>query len=293
MNKKKIVVAISIAFISIASIITEACKKTQLTDADVQTVTDNVTAQGISQEIQNLAEQAHSLGKSGTIGMRATSDFDILSACAIVKDDSSNTNIIPDTMRINFGTSPCICHDGKYREGEIIIYYTGKFRNAGAAINIYFNNYAVGSTATDLYQISNSSHKNITNNGMNTNGLMNWTINSTINITKPNGGGTIAYTDAITRTQTAGNTAYITSANKYDLNGTSNGTAANGTSFSAQTASGNDLIKDMSCTDFFTQGELDVTPSSSGAIAINFGTGSCDNSATLTRGSHTTTITLH
>ncbi len=275
------------------SLISVACKKSQLTDAETQTVTDNINAEGISQEIQNLAEDAHSLGKAGNFGMRISNATSILSTCATVRDDSLNNFTIPDTMIINFGTTPCVCHDGRYRQGKIVVYYTGKYRNGGAAINSYFNNYAVGPTASDLYQIDNSSTKNITNNGINSNGLMNWTINTSLKIVKPNGGGTITFTENKTRVQTAGNPDVMTSANKYDIAGSSSGTASNGSGFSAQTASSNDLIKDMSCNKLFVQGELDVTPTGSSMIAVTFGTdGTCDNTATATRGGHSTSITL-
>ncbi len=293
MSSKRIFTMLCMIAVITVSLISAACKKSQLTDTETQTVTDNINAEGISQEIQNLAEQAHSLGLAGNFGMRISNDAGILSACTIVKNDSTNTFTIPDTMVINFGTTPCVCHDGRYRQGKILVYYTGKYRNGGATINIYFSNYAVGPTASDLYQIENSSTKNITNNGINSNGLMNWTISTSLKIVKPNSGGTITFTENKTRAQTAGNPDIMTVANKYDISGSSSGTASNGSGFSAQTATSNDLIKDMSCNKLFVQGELDVTPTGSSMIAVTFGTdGTCDNTATATRGGHSTSIML-
>jgi hypothetical protein len=290
MNSKHLFIALCIAGLAGITMFSTSCKKVKasISDTEASAAADNVTADGTSQETQNLAEQAHTLGASG---MRLSSANDMLSACAVITIDSSNTGSIPDTMTITFGSSPCLCHDGRYREGTMVVTYTGKYRNPGAVIDIHFNNYAVGPTATDLYSIGNTSTKHIVNNGYNSSGFMSWNVTSTMYITKP-AGGTISYTDTKVRTQIAGNPTAHSWTNKFDISGTASGTAANGMAFTASTASGKDLIRDMSCPKHFTQGELDITPSGASTIAIDFGNGACDNSATITRNGVTRTITI-
>ncbi len=290
MQNKHLFIALCIAGLAGITMFTTSCKKVKasISDTEASAATDNVTADGTSQESQNLAEQAHSLGAAGASGMRLADANNLLSACATITIDSMGTT---DTMTIDFGSAPCICHDMRYREGKMIVSYTGKYHTPGAVIDIHYNNYAVGPTATDLYSIGNSSTKHIVNNGFNGSGFMSWNVTSSMYITKP-AGGTITYNESKIRTQIAGIATSYSSTNKFDISGTATGIAANGTSFSAATASGKDLIRDMSCRKHFTQGELDITPSGASTIAIDFGNGACDNIATVTRNGVTRTINL-
>ena len=290
MNSKHLFIALCFAGLAGATLFTTSCKKVKssISENEVSAATDNVTADGTSQESQNLAEQAHLLG-NGSASLRLADANNLLSSCATITIDTLGTT---DTMTIDFGSTPCMCHDMRYREGQMIVSYTGKYHSPGAVIDIHYSNYSVGPSATDLYSIGNSSNKHIVNNGFNGSGFMSWNVTSSMSITKPAGGGTITYNESKVRTQIAGIATSYSSTNKFDISGTASGTAANGTAFTASTASGKDLIRDMSCRKHFTQGELDITPSGASTIAIDFGSGTCDNQATITRNGVTRTITL-
>ena len=290
MNHKKVIVAICMIALTSSNLFFTACiKKNKLTDAEISAVQDGSTADGTSQETQNLAEQAHTFGAPG---MRLMNNAGMLSNCAHIDIDSSHAPGMPDTLTIDFGPTPCICHDNRYRQGQMIVIYTGKYRNPNAVIDIHFNNYSVGVSPTDMYAVDNSSTKHIVNNGLNANNYFSWTVTSSFIMHKSNNGGTISYTENKLRTQIAGTPMHFDWTDKFDISGSANGSAANGTSFTAQTESGHDLLRDMSCRKHFTEGKLDITPSGKSMITIDFGNGACDNSATITRNGVTRTITL-
>ena len=281
-----------------SSLFMSSCKKTKeaLTDAQISTVQDGTSAEGTSQEIQSIAEQARAM-QPGPAQMRMDENSGFLSSCAFIYIDSTSQNGY-DTITIDFGASPCLCHDGRYRQGQIIIATTvvpgfghHPYHTPNANMVIGFNNYAVSSPgSTDMYTFSNSSTKSVTTNPK-VNGYYSWDITSNMSITKPNGGGTISYSETKHRVQFAGDPDHYRWTNKFYISGSSSGTAANGNSFTAQVASGKDLVRDMNCPKHFTQGELDIT-SNSNTIQIDFGTGACDKTATITKNGVTRTITL-
>jgi hypothetical protein len=290
MNYKKILVAGCMSALMISILTLPSCRRTKITDAEIEAVGDNADAQGSSSETQTIADQAFALGK-GSGSMRTSNNYSTLSGCATITIDTANSSNT-DTLTIDFGTSPCQCRDGRYRQGKIIVVYSDKYHTPGAIIDIYHNGYAVGKSTNDMKTFSNSSTKHIINKGYNAAGFMSWNVTSSISFTKANSGGTVTFSETKLRTQIAGLATGYSTTNKYSVSGTANGTAANGTSFTANTVSGNDLIRDMSCAKHFTQGALEITPSGKSLITIDFGSGTCDNTATVTRNGKTKTITL-
>lgn len=290
MNHKKILIALCLSTF-IGSVVTlQSCRRSKITDAEIEAVGDNADAQGSSSETQTIADQAFAYGK-GSGNMRTSSNYSTLSGCATISLDTANSSNT-DTLTVDFGSSPCQCRDGRYRQGKLIVVYSGKYHTPGAVIDIYHNGYAVGKSTTDMKTFSNTSTKHIVNNGYNSSGFMSWTITSSISFTKANNGGTVSFSESKLRTQIAGIATGYSTGNKYSVSGSASGTAANGTSFTSNTVAGNDLIRDMSCAKHFTQGALEITPSGKSMITIDFGNGTCDNTATVTRNGKTKTITL-
>jgi hypothetical protein len=290
MNYKKILVAGCMSALMISIVTLQSCRRSKITDAEIEAVGDNADAQGSSSETQTIADQAFAYGKSSG-NMRTSNNYSTLGGCATISIDTANSSNT-DTLTIDFGSSPCQCRDGRFRQGKIIVVYSGKYHTPNAVIDIYHSGYAVGKTTNDMKTFSNSSTKHIVNNGYNSAGFMSWNVTSSISFTKANSGGTVTFSESKLRTQIAGLATGYSTTNKYSVSGTSNGIAANGTSFTANTVSGNDLIRDMSCAKHFTQGALEITPSGKSMITIDFGNGTCDNTATVTRNGKTKTITL-
>jgi hypothetical protein len=290
MTYKKMLFACCTVAILFGTLSITSCRRSKITDSEIEAVGDQADAQGSSAETQTIADQGFAAGK-GSGSLRTSGNYSMLSGCATVTLDtavSSNT----DTITVDFGTTPCQCRDGRYRKGKVIAVFSGRYHTPGAIIDIYHDGYGVGKTASDLKLFSNSSTKHIVNNGYNSNNFMSWTVTASISFTKPNNGGTVTFTESKLRTQTAGLATGYSTSNKYSVSGSANGTAANGTSFTANTVAGNDLVRDMSCAKHFTQGAIDITPSGKSTITIDFGNGACDNTATVTRNGKSKTITL-
>jgi hypothetical protein len=78
----------------------------------------------------------------------------------------------------------------------------------------------------------------------------------------------------------------------YSITGSAFGTTAGGTSFTSTITS--PLIRNMAigCRRHFTQGTIEHTPSGKATRYIDYGTGACDDQATVTINGNTYTITL-
>ncbi|HEX7844256.1 MAG TPA: hypothetical protein VF476_00565 [Chitinophagaceae bacterium] len=54
---------------------------------------------------------------------------------------SPNDSTYPKTITIDFGPNGCLCADGKYRRGAIIIHLTGPVRRSGSVLTITFRDF--------------------------------------------------------------------------------------------------------------------------------------------------------
>lgn len=266
------------------SLLYSSCGRMRMNDDELEAVSDNSTAAGASQEVQNISEQAFT--SAGNMSFRGASNNGSLSACATITNDTIN-----NVLTIDFGTSPCLCKDNRYRQGQIISSYTGKYRDSGTVISTTFSNYYVGTSTTAMNQITGT--KTVTNNGHNASGNLNWTIVAALSVIKANNGGTVTFNENRMREMIAGaTTPFIFSDDKFQVTGSASGTTAKGDNFTAQVLSGHELIRDMSCPKHFTQGQVDITVGSKPTMTLDYGSGTCDNTATVTRNGKTKTITL-
>ncbi len=284
MKTQKFISASLIAVLLGGSLLYSSCGRMRMSDDELEAVSDNSTAAGASQEVQNISEQAFTA--SGNMSFRGSSNNGGLSSCATITNDTIN-----NVLTIDFGTSPCLCKDNRYRQGQIISSYTGKYRDSGTVIATTFNNYFVGVSNTSMNQVTGT--KTVTNNGHNSAGNLNWTIVAALNILKANNGGTVIFNETRNREMIAGeSTAFIFSDDKFQVTGSANGTTAKGDSYTAQVLTGHELIRDMSCPKHFTQGQVDINVGTKPTMTLDYGSGTCDNTATVTRNGKTKTITL-
>ena len=63
-----------------------------------------------------------------------------LGPCATITV-TPNDSTYPKTITIDFGDVGCLCADGKYRRGAIIIHLTGPIRRSGSVMTITFRNF--------------------------------------------------------------------------------------------------------------------------------------------------------
>jgi len=117
---------------------------------------------------------------------------------------------------------------------------------------------------------------------------MNWSINAVnMKVTRPDGTWR-TWNSQRTREmiQGYGDSLYVNDI--YKVNGTANSTNNSGDVFSAVIT---DLIRDNSCY-WITSGTIAITPSSGIVRTIDFGNGSCDDLATVTKNGNTVSFHL-
>jgi len=194
-----------------------------------------------------------------------------------------NDSTYPKTVTIDFGDG-CLCADGKFRKGAIILYLTGPIRHSGSVLTItlrdfYLNRAHVEGTKT----VSNLSE----------NGNIKFTVQVTGGkVTLPNGRG-YSYESLKYVKQIEGGSTRIVRDDIYSIEGRSKTEFNNGVTVVLNTES--PLIKKVSCP-WISDGTLKIKINDR-VLFLNYGApnnGDCDNKALLTwnAGANTRLITL-
>ncbi len=282
-------------------------------DTEQSTATDNNLAENTVNDIISIGSE---ISESGTLesfrpsGPQATStDAGIASAaCASV------TGLGTKTITVDFGTTGCLCQDGKTRSGKIVYNFSASspttaiyYRNPGFSMTVSTINYVV-----DGYQI-NIHNKTVTNTtpstispSVNPGTNLTWAITASVTIIRPSSTGTISWSCSRTKEliNTSDTNCYKGQArhirwNKaiIKLNGTASGVNAKQENY---TAVATNLIRDFNCSPDvnhprrhpFISGTISYTPGIRPVRLIDFGNGSCDLNATVTIKGKVHNITL-
>lgn len=280
MKTNRIIIS-SILALSISALVFTGCKKDQ-EDSDTTASGDNAFAEATFNDVSNISDEA---GYSGSISnYRIGNDDQLLSTCATVTFDTLNT-ADQDTIHINFGSTNCTCNDGRQRRGEVLVYYSGHYRDSASTHTITFNNYFV-----DDNQVLGT--KTVTNNGHNAAGHLVYSISVNGQIVLASNGGTITWNSQRQREWTQGEGTLIWSDDVYSITGSASGTSASGHNFTMNITS--PLIRNMAlgCRRHFVQGTFELTPDNKPTRTVDYGTGACDDIATVTINNHVYTIHL-
>jgi hypothetical protein len=285
---KKIILTTSIA-IATASILFVSCSKKKdtsttatTTTPDYSTATEVNTSQSDFDDIHKLAQDA--MSSNGQLRIGATSP------CGLAKLSNDSIVITYGT----YGISNCIGTDLRARQGQLIITFTGRYTTPGTVITIKTNNYVVNGRKIQ-------GMRTITNNGP-VSGDTTFTIvdsdtsgvtGSYAKITQTDGKvGT--WRSTRTRAWTAGSaTPADISDDIYIVNGTGNGISSGGVTYSL-TATNIELKLSCWASYLFApvSGILSLT-SPDGTRSLDYGDGTCDNTAIFTYiNGKTYTITL-
>ena len=249
-------------------------------DTDTSSASDNALAEGTYNDVNNIADEASTGSLSSYFITNISEEKSALSTCAVITND---TTVSPRILTIDFGATNCLCGDGRNRKGKINVSYTGRYRDSASTHTITFTNYYVNDN-----QILGT--KTVTNNGHNSSGNLSYSIVVNGQIIKASGGGTIIWTSTRTREWIAGELTPSWSDDVYLITGTANGTNAAGVSFTMAITSA--LRKEMGCRNIVS-GSLTLTPSGKPTRYVDFGTGACDNQATVTINGNVYNITLN
>ncbi|MFL5766118.1 MAG: hypothetical protein ACJ77K_19395 [Bacteroidia bacterium] len=197
--------------------------------------------------------------------------------------DSVGTASWPKTLTIDFGPNNSIGIDGALRKGKIIASFSGPYRDSLTTVTISLVGYYHNNNAVTVGSWS------ITNNGHNSSGNLKYTINCT-NLHITTSEGNITWNSNRSREWIAGeSTITDPSDDVYSIIGSANGTAANGNGFNVTIYV--PLIVAMNC-DYIEKGAIALSPFNLSTRYVDFGTGACDNNATVTINSVSYPITF-
>lgn len=279
--RKQILILMVMSIVSLVAI--NGCKKDkeEEKDKDTSAATENAMADAAFTDVANIADEA----ATGSLSSYRSANAErILTACATVDVD---TSVTPHLITIDFGSTDCLCKDGNYRRGKILVSFTGQYRDSGSTHSISFDNYYV-----NFNNIQGT--KTVTNNGRNAIGNLTFSINVNGSITwdASFGGGVSTYVSSRIREWSAGETTLIWHDDVYHISGTASGVTRTGKSY--QMATVTPLRKRIGFR-HFTDGIVNFTPGNLATRAIDYGYigGAEDNLARVTINGNTYTITLH
>ncbi|HNB81034.1 MAG TPA: hypothetical protein PLP34_02895 [Chitinophagaceae bacterium] len=244
-------------------------------DTDTQLASDFSFSENTYNDVLNIADNASETASGDHLSSYKTS-----SNCATVTHDTIS---IPHTITIDFGSTNCLCNDGRNRRGKILVSYTGHYRDSGSVHTITFDNYFVNDN-----HIMGS--KSVSNMGHNAAGQTYFQVNVNGLVVKALTGDSISWTSTRTRTWTQGeSTIGDKTDDVYEITGSASGTKGS-TSYTMTIVQ--PLVKALSC-GYISKGIMEIQPSGKLLRSIDFGNGTCDNTAQVTIGGNVYTITLH
>lgn len=250
------------------SVMILSCRKDKVQDAVDITQTANDQAQ-VENEFNSIFETADGV-------LREDPEFkdanDALPSCASVSKDTVNK-----ILTIDFGTNNCLCKDGLYRRGKILIHHSGKYKSAGAVISISLDNYYVNDN-----QVKGT--KTITNLG-NASGHYKFSYEvKDASITFTDGTVRAWSKNAIVERVEGEDTPAI-SDDVFMVTGTSAGTNRKGRTFTGETTTPLKKIVQLGCARNFVSGVVKITDSEGNTLVLNYdpiGGEPCDKIAEVT-----------
>lgn len=281
MERKIVLMLFAVLYLSFS-----ACKKDkEELDKDTGTAVEYAMSDAAFSDVANISDEAYDGSLDSYRVQGGSSGNRVMSTCATITFDTTTT---PKSLTINFGSTDCLCGDGNYRRGAIIVTWTGPYKDSGSVRTITFNNYFI-----NYNQLSGT--KTVTNNGRNSSGHLSYTV--TVNgsiVWDPQyfgGGGTGTYVSTRTREWIAGEGTATWLDDVYLISGTASGTTRSGSSYTMATT---EALKKEIGFKHFTDGTIEFTPSGKYTRIIDYGyvNGQRDALAQVTINGYTFTVQL-
>lgn len=203
------------------------------------------------------------------------------STCASVAVDTINT---PHTLIIRFGETDCMCADGRKRRGSIIVQYNGRYLDTAEVHTITYNNYHIDGNRLTGWVKTIRVDTTVTGN---------WyykvQVNDSMDVNPdPLQTQQVVWNGNLLRRWVGGNSTPQRDDDYFSISGMARLTSPNGHVFDFNIAT--PLQFGISC-DYAQSGVVNVT-GYTGNRVLNYGSGSCDNSAQLNVGVRVYQLTL-
>ncbi len=256
-------------------VIFSSCKKDETEKPDNTSVSaDDALAESLFDDVSNFADKAY---ENGSTGLKS-SEAGYLSGCVTVTLD---TTVMPRVLTIDFGEENCLCQDGRYRRGKIIVTFNGMYWWPGTVKTYGFDNYFVDDNQLDGTKV-------VTNMGFNSAQHMYWDIQVTgiINLAS---GGTMSWNASKEHEWYDGYQTYTPSDDVFLVTGTSDGIRPSGETWTRVIT--NPLRYEAGCK-WLVSGTMEVTPEGLPTRVVDWGNGECDNIITVVVNGNTYTVFL-
>ena len=193
-----------------------------------------------------------------------------VSSCASVGIDTISD---PHQIVIRFGSSDCVCRDGRNRRGTIIVSFSGHFNDINSAHTITFDNYFVNDVQLTGQTV-------VTYMGVNSGSQPYYLVTLNDSVVKPFNSIT-SLTGNRVQTFIDGYTTADRNDDAYTTTGSGTLTRANGHVFATNITT--PLQVALGCS-FVESGVMSITSSAftNGTRTLDFGPGNCDDMAKLT-----------
>lgn len=262
------------------SIALTSCSKDESNEQEDSTaseVIDESFVESVYEEVQDMADQAYQIELDGL--KSTTDDFIRFGDCVTITLD---TSVMPRVLTIDFGEENCLCRDGKYRRGQIISTFNGRYRQTGTVITHGFNNFYVNNNHVEGSKV-------IENMGLNDDGYMWFTIQVNGQVTMDDDGTILSWESNRTRTWIVGSDTPRWYDDIYLIGGTSSFSNSNGRGREMEIIT--PLRRELSC-NHFVSGTIQINPVNRPQMILDYGQGVCDNMATITIGDRIIIIRL-
>ena len=258
-----------------------ACNKMKNDDNDDNEdkgyATEHATLEKTFSDAQSISDEA---GSSGSLSnYKMLSGYTVLSNCATITND---TSVNPHELTIDFGASNCLCADGIYRRGKILVSYTGRYKDAGHTHTTSFDGYYVNDTGV-------TGTKTVTNMGTDASGNPTYNISVSGAIVLANANGTVSWNSTRTRTWLSGYNTPSWKDDEFEITGNGTVTRANGKTFDMSITTPLHVARDCR---WIESGVVQITPQGGNVRTLDYGNGVCDAQANYTVNGKTYSITL-
>lgn len=223
------------------------------------------------------------MGVNDDVGMFGTGVFGRLTACPTVTVIQLTANLFPKKVILDFGASGCVGNDGHFRKGKIITEYTNRLTVPGAMATTTFDGFYYDSIKVEGVHKTTNISGNVTTTPI----VRKFEIKVENGKLSVPSGNYVQWNSTKIITQFEGGmTANDPRDDAFKVEGYANGTARRGNLIVAwQSTITEPLWKRFNCR-WITKGKVKTVRGSntnSPWVAIlDFGTGNCDNQATLT-----------
>ncbi len=292
MKKRILILATAFVVALVLTIGYTSCKKETEEETDTPDITaadDNSLADNIFSDVFTQVSDASENSKD-SISSKKGSKGDTLvftkGSCATITVWPAILDSFPKYMIVDFGSTNCICADGKSRRGKILVTVeNGWYKDSASVHTITFDNYYVND-----YKVQGT--KTVTNKGRNC--CMELWFHVVIDnavITKPNG-DVISWESVRERVWKEGeDTPWpVICDDVYEIYGTQSGTTATGKNYTITVI---DSLNVQVCCKWIRGGVLELNIEGLPTITVDYGDDICDNLAVATVNGTDYTITMN